>query len=84
MAGLSDCVPEEITVTLADEFKKKSPVTRFLRGKLRIRGGEAFIELSGDQGNVVLSSAVGCDVMAIVPGGSGSISAGTKLKGFLL
>ena len=84
MAGLTDCVPEEITVTLADDFKKRSPVTRFLRGKLRIRGGEAFIELSGDQGNVVLSSAVGCDVMAIVPGGSGSISAGTKLKGFLL
>lgn len=84
MAGLSDCVPEEITVTLADDFKKISPVTRFLRGKLRIRSGEAFIELSGDQGNVVLSSTVGCDVMAIVPGGSGPVSAGTKLKGFLL
>lgn len=84
MAGLSDCVPEEITVSLAEDFKKRSPVTRFLRGKLRIRGGEAFISLSGDQGNVVLSSAVGCDVMAIVPGGSGPIDAGTKLKGFLL
>lgn len=84
MAGLTDCVPEEITVTLADDFKKRSPVTRFLRGKLRIRSGEAFIELSGDQGNVVLSSTVGCDVMAIVPGGSGPVSAGTKLKGFLL
>lgn len=84
MAGLSYYVPEELSLTLGESFKKKSPATRFLRGKLHIRGGEMFIDLSGDQGNVVLSSAVGCDVMAIIPAGSGPVDAGTKLKGFLL
>lgn len=82
MAGHSRYIPEEITVTLAEDFKKRSPTTRFLRGKLRIRGGEAYIESGGEQGNVVLTSAIGCDVMAIIPGGSGPVCAGTKLKGF--
>ena len=36
------------------------------------------------QGNVVLSGTIGCDVFAVVPGGSGPLPAGTKLKGFLL
>ena len=40
--------------------------------------------LSREQGNAVLSSAVGCDAMAVVPAGSGPLEAGTKLKGFML
>ena len=42
------------------------------------------MRLQPEQGNVVLSSAIGCDAMAIVPEGSGPVPAGTKLKGFLL
>ena len=40
--------------------------------------------LPKDQGNVVLSSVVGCDMMAVVPAGSGPLPAGTRLEGFLL
>ena len=36
------------------------------------------------QGNVVLSSAMGCDAMAVIPAGSGPLVPGTKLKGFML
>ena len=42
------------------------------------------MELPKDQGNVVLSSTIGCNVMAVVPAGSGPIEAGTVLKGFLV
>lgn len=84
LAGRSDCVPEEIPVTLAKDFKKKSPTTRLLRGRLDLSDGSVRLITPRDQGNVVISSAIGCDGMAVVPAGTGPIAAGTKLKGFKL
>ena len=84
LQGLREPVPQEITVTLADGFKKKSPVTRFLRGTLNFKDGTVRMELPKDQGNVVLSSAIGCNVMAVIPAGSGPVPAGTVLKGFII
>ena len=77
-------LPQEITVTLAEAFKKRSPMTRLLRGRLDLTQGKARMHLCGDQGNVVLSSLIGSDVMAVVPAGSGPLEAGTELKGFLI
>jgi hypothetical protein len=42
------------------------------------------MKLPSDQGNVILSSAIGCNVLAMVLAGSGPVSAGTMLEGFLL
>lgn len=84
LCGQKDPMPREIEVTLLDSFRKKSPGTRFLRGTLQLTDGMAAMKLPQDQGNVVLSSTIGCNVMAIVPAGSGPLAAGTKLKGFLL
>ena len=84
LRGLRDCLPREATVTLLSGFGKGSPNTRLLRGRLALAGGEVCMELPPNQGNGVLSSARGCDVMAVVPAGSGPLEAGTKLKGFLL
>ena len=84
LCGFLNHVPEEIEVTLAQAFSKKSPSTRLLRGRLDLSSGTAMMHLPKDQGNVVLSSSIGCDVMAIVPAGSGPLAQGTKLKGFLL
>lgn len=84
LAGVRVCFPQEFPVALSSGFDKKSPKTRFLRGRLNLKGGAACMELPKDQGNVVLSSAIGCDLMAVVPAGSGPLSAGTVLKGFLL
>ena len=83
LAGLSDYMPQMITVTLKTGFKKKSPTTRLLRGTLDLSGGTVGVMLPGDQGNVVISSAIGCNVMAIVPAGTGPLEAGTTLEGFL-
>lgn len=82
--GCREPLPRPIQVTLINGFAKKSPKPRFLRGRLNLKNGVVCMELPKDQGNVVLSSAIGCDVMAIVPAGSGPVSAGTVLKGFLL
>ena len=84
LCGLRDCLPREVALKLADGFSKKSRGTRLLRGRLDLSTGEALLRLPKDQGNVVISSLIGCDAMAEVPAGSGPLAAGTALKGFLL
>jgi len=84
LMGHREPLPQEIRVKLSNGFGKRSPKLRFLRGSLELRDGGACMVLPGEQGNVVLSSAIGCNVMALVPAGSGPVSAGTELKGFLL
>ena len=84
LCGRRNFMPEEITLALKAPFCKKSPVTRLLRGRLRLSAGYAELELSGNQANGSLSSAVGWNAIAVIPAGSGPLDAGTKLKGFLL
>lgn len=84
LTGRTDAMPEEFTVELAEEFKRKSPIDRFLRGKLLLSGGKIRISICAEQGNAVLSSMIGCDIMALIPGGSGPLPAGTPLKAILL
>ncbi|MDD3193821.1 MAG: molybdopterin molybdotransferase MoeA [Oscillospiraceae bacterium] len=84
LAGHRRPIPREIPLTLLKGFGKKSRNTRFLRGQLVLEGGKASMTLSSEQGNVVISSAIGCNVMAMIPAGSGPVPAGTVLKGFLL
>lgn len=84
LCGRTNPVPAEIVMELAAPFKKKSPATRFLRGRIDLSTGTARLIAPGDQGNVVLSSTIGCDALAVIPAGSGPVEAGTKLKGFVL
>ena len=84
LAGQTDYLPREIDVTLCEGFRKKNRYPRLLRGKLEIVEGRATLRLPGHQGNVAISSMIGCDAMAVVPAGAGPVAPGTKLKGFLL
>ena len=84
LAGHGVPLPEEIDVTLLDAYPSESRATRLLRGRLQLKEGKVCMSLASGQGNVVISSAIGCNVMAIVPAGSGPVPAGTTLKGFLL
>ena len=84
LCGQRNYEPVMIKVKLLDTFRKKSPGTRFLRGTLDLSEGEAGIRLSADQGNIILRSMAGSNVMAVVPAGSGPLEAGTILDAFLL
>lgn len=84
LAGRSDYLPRTFAVKLKDGFAKKSPHLRLLRGILDLSDGTVGMRMSGEQGNVVISSAIGCNVMAIVPAGSGPLEAGATLEGFLI
>ena len=71
-------------VILKTNFPKASPRRRFLRGKLVIENGTAFMEITGGQGNGVLSSMEGCNLLAEVPANSGPLQAGQKLTAYLI
>lgn len=84
LTGLVPYAPETIRVTLAEGFGKKSKELRLLKGKCDLKDGRVLMHPSKGQGNVMISSSIGCDVMAVVPAGSGPLEAGTELNGFLL
>lgn len=84
MAGRSEPHLREITVSLAAGFRKKSPRARLLRGRLDLSDGTVRFIQTGDQGNAVVSSLIGCEALAAVPAGSGPLPAGTVLKGYML
>ena len=84
LSGQADCVPQEISLKLVGGFRKKSPGTRFLRGILDLSDGTVRMRVPREQGNVVLSSTIGCNVMAMIPAGSDALPEGTELKGFLI
>ena len=79
-----DCFPSEIRVTLKEEFSKKSKMERWVRGRLDLSDGTVRIDVPKQQKNSALTSTAGCDVMAVIPAGSGPLPAGTVLKGYLM
>jgi molybdopterin molybdotransferase len=82
--GLSDFLPRRTRVTLADSFGKKSPNTRLICGRLDISDGTVRMRASLAQGNAMLRTLVGCDVMAVIPAGSPPLPAGTVLDAYSL
>ena len=84
LCGRDEALPQMISAGLLRPFKKKSASTRFLRGRLALDSGRVCFDASSDQGNVVLSSTIGCNAFLLIPAGSGPVDAGTELKGFVL
>ena len=84
LSGRCDVLPQVLEMTLLDAFPKKSAEPRVLRGTVMLRGGRVELALAPSQGNVALSSTIGCDALAIVPAGSGALKPGDVLKGYML
>ncbi|NLL51481.1 MAG: molybdopterin molybdotransferase MoeA [Peptococcaceae bacterium] len=82
--GRQEYLNPKLEVILKTNFPKASPRRRFLRGKLVIENGTAFMEITGGQGNGVLSSMEGCNLLAEVPANSGPLQAGQKLTAYLI
>lgn len=84
LRGLAEPRLTELPVALAEDFRKKSPKTRLIRGRLDLADGTARMRVSRAQGNGVLHSLVGCDLLAEIPAGSGPLPAGTILSAYLI
>ena len=84
LSGSKNFIPDEIDITLANSFNKRSPMMRIIRGKLIIRDGQIFINVPSEQGNGVLSTMAGSNLMAVIPAGSDKLPENTRLKGFII
>lgn len=84
MAGRADWEMRYITVTLKEGYAKASRGTRLIHGKLDLSDGTVRMDLASRQGNVIISSSIGSDVLAVIPAGSGPLEAGTQLKAFII
>lgn len=84
LCGHRQPIPREIMLTLKEGFAKKSKVTRLLRGQTDFTDGTVKLHIPQNQGNVIISSTIGCDAVAVVPAGSEPLVPGCKLKGFLV
>jgi len=84
MAGRSAYANKKIEVILKEDFRKASPRRRFLRGTLVFENGLTYMRTTGGQGNAVLSSLIGCNLLAEIPAGSGPIQRGEKLTAYLV
>ncbi|MCR5301375.1 MAG: molybdopterin molybdotransferase MoeA [Lachnospiraceae bacterium] len=70
---------------LAEDVQKAGGgAERFARGHSRFCDGELCLDVPGAQGNIVISSAVGCDAYGILTGMSAPVKKGTIVSGFFV
>ncbi len=84
LRGLARPQLTAVKVALREPFGKKSPQTRLLRGILVLEDGTAKMAITGEQGNGVLHTMIGCNLLAVVPKGTGKLPEGTVLDAYLI
>jgi molybdopterin molybdotransferase len=84
LCGLSEYEHKIIKMMLKKDFNKGSRGTRFIRGRLGIEDGKAVFEAASGQGNVVISSVIGCNAYAVMYEGSGVLKSGDLITGFVI
>ena len=82
LCGRADTATETVTAVLKGGFGKKSPQRRLVRGRLEIADGVAYFVPGDGQGNGVVSSLVGCDLLGEIPAGSAALESGCKITAF--
>ncbi len=80
LCGHREVMPERVNVILKDSFGKPSPKLRLVRGRLEIEDGKAYFVHNDGQGNGVVSSLMGCDLLAEIPAGTGRAQHGQVLS----
>ena len=84
LMGIGEFGHELIKMKLKNDCFKKSSGVRFLRGTVKIEKGQAVFNAPGEQGNVVISSSIGCNAYGIISVKEGRIDAGSMIDGFLV
>lgn len=82
LCGCKDTELEAMELVMKEPFKKKSPQQRLVRGRLSIENGVAYFISQDGQGNGVVSSFIGCDVLGEIPAGSPPVNAGEKILAY--
>ena len=79
-------VPEEelVIINMIGSFRKTGKIPRYICGKLEFSGDSVKIDVPEKQGNVILSSMIGCRALAVIPPSDKPLPAGAKVKAFLI
>lgn len=80
MMGVPQVFAPLIPAIFADDFPKKSPQRRFLRGQAAWQDKELVVRLTGGQSNGILRSMIGCNALIDVPAGSEALCCGQKVN----
>jgi molybdopterin molybdotransferase len=83
MAGHARWRNKEIDVILKEGFKKPSPRKRIVRGRLIIEEGRAVMSVAENQGNGVMSSFIGANLLGAIPEGSGPLPPGSLIRAYV-
>ncbi len=83
ITGTSAYRHEMIRMKLKNDCRKGSMAIRFIRGRLVIENGEAFLDAGNEQGNIVISSSIGCNAYGMIKGIDASYKAGDAVDGFI-
>jgi molybdopterin molybdotransferase len=84
LGGHRRALPPMARVVLAEAFNKASPHTRLITGHLDLTDGVARMRAAAVQGNAILRTLIGCNVLAVIPAGSPPLAAGTLLNAYLI
>lgn len=77
MSGLSHFYPLRIQVKLLNDFHKKNPTRRFLRGRMVIKNGEAYFVTLPKQENGMTTAMRECSLFGEIPAGVEEVPEGT-------
>lgn len=84
LCGLREYQHQIIPVALMKDIKKASPKPRLVRGALDLSDGTARLMPHEGQGNGVLRSMRGCNLIGLIEEGSPPLPAGTRIMAYVV
>ncbi|MCR5748193.1 MAG: molybdopterin molybdotransferase MoeA [Lachnospiraceae bacterium] len=84
LQGLKAYDHKIIKMLIREDFTKGSNGVRFIRGSAGFDDGRVVLKIQSDQGNIVISSMIGCNAYGIVPKDRIPVFAGDIIEGFLI
>ena len=79
MTGREDPA-KELELPLKDDMPKSAHAVRLLRGRLFLEDGKAYFSENQGRGNGNIASFDNCDLIGIIPGGTGPLKKGDVIK----
>ena len=84
ISGTRQVALPDVTATMEESFNKKSKQRRMLRAKVCWKNGGYYAVPCGTQSPGALKSMLHCNALIDIPGGSGPLNIGEKVKAILL
>lgn len=84
MSGEQKYLFDKIKVKICQSFNKSSPNRRMIPGRLVIKEGQAYLDISKKNGNGMIRPLHGCDYIAEIPAGSPPLEEGSSIMAYCI